>query len=527
MKNILGLINANSCLIDDEEPSYQIQEFALQVFEAFRISQIGEKTDEEKKELFFTDFDKILNSTDLKTNKNLKDEIYDDLISDVKSHLSRIETGKRAKDGRGLKESGVRVRTAPYLQDNETDNKIDSIQIRLLIYDLRHRSEQQTEGSPSSFGSGWPELLPILTPEITAYFRLLPQIYRLGGLHHTLTQNTQAFFQSLILPAAESKPLPEAIYASKVLQKPSFKLQEEPEADSEPPPQPIPAEDAKRDKVAEFKKFLHDNNLHCNQNDIQKVFALHELYEAYKPNLQNPDEEIQEEISITPENLEAFKNQISELIFKKELSGSPIHRNVTISLLQEPRVKLDPQELEEILTFLNKNQESEKIDNSWEILNLPFDLHDESKTIIKNVELFKENKKVAITEKIASWYPNGEEDDKIQEAFIAYEAYEAYANATSIQDKQALKAIILTKLTLGNHQDVSKNLEALAFLKILDELNKYHTDSIARYQKRAERKAKQEKPNEIIKFFFEDLPNTIFSVFDCTRTNSGNDKGPE
>ena len=188
------------------------------------------------------------------------------------------------------------------------------------------------------------------------------------------------------------------------------------------------------------------------------------------------------------------------------------------------------------MTFLNKNQDSEKIDN-WQTLNPPLDLHDDSQTIIKNVELFKKNKKVAITESLKKWYCCSEDNKEVVQSSansehskfvdVAYEAYEDYANATSIQDKQAHKAIILSKLTLGNHQDVSKNLEALEFLKILDELNKYHTDSIARYQEKAEGKAKQEKPNEIIKFFFEDLPNTIISVFDCIRTNSGNDKGPK
>ena len=471
LRNLLGFANKNLRLINDDEPSYQIQEFAGKVFEAFRRPQIGKKTDEEKKELFFTDFDKILNSTDLKTNKNLKDEIYDDLISDATSHLRRINTTKQENDGRRLRISGVRVRTAQYLQDNETDNEIDSIQIRLLIYDLRHRSEQQIEGSTSSFGSGWPELW--LSPEITSYLRL--------GLSLILTPSMQVLSKLPRHLAAESGLQPEAISALLPI-KPPIQMQasEASMEELEPLAKTITVEDINRDKVAEFEKFLEDDQLNCSGDNIQKIFALHELYEAYKPYLINPDNEIQGEISVSAENLGAFKDQISELIFKKESSESPKLGFVPRSSLHEPRVKLDPDKLNQILTFLNQNQESEKIDSGWETSNPPLDLHDDSETIVKNVELFKKNKKVAITEKLASWYLKGEEDDKIQEAFIAYEAY---ANATSIQDKQNLKAIILFKLTEGD-QDVSKNLGALEFLKNLNELNKYHP------------KAKQEKPNE-------------------------------
>ena len=49
LRNLLGFANKNLRLINDDEPSYQIQEFAGKVFEAFRRPQIGKKTDEEKK----------------------------------------------------------------------------------------------------------------------------------------------------------------------------------------------------------------------------------------------------------------------------------------------------------------------------------------------------------------------------------------------------------------------------------------------------------------------------------------------
>ena len=311
--------------------------------------------------------------------------------------------------------------------------------------------------------------------------------------------------------------MPEAeLNASLVLHQPSMKTRASGDSmdEHEPDAQTIPVVDINRDKVAEFKKFLEDNNLHCNLDNMQKVFALHELYEAYKPHLEKSGGEIQGEISITPENLRAFGNKIGELIFKKELSGSLGWGEVPKSSIEEPRVKLDQNKLKEILTFLNENQESEKIDNSWETSNPPLDLHDDSKTIIKNVVALEDLKKNAITEKLQSWY-SGEGGAEIQEVF---KNYENYANATSIQDKEAHKAIILSKLTKGD-QDVSKNLKALEFLKILDKLNKYHTDSIASYQEKAEGKAKQEKPNEIIKFFFEDLPSNILRVFDCFRTD--------
>ena len=284
LRNLLGFANINLRLINDDEPSYQIQEFASEVFKAFRRSQIEKKTDAEKKELFFTDFDKILNSTNLKTNKNLKDEIYDDLISDATSHLRRINTTKQENYGRRRRISGVRVVTARNFKDNGEE---DSIQIRLLIYNLRHRSEQQIEGSPSSFRLGWSELLPILSPEITSYLRL--------GLSHILTPSMQVFSKLSKPLAAESGLQPEASYASSPIKPPIQKQASEPSMnESEPPPQTIPAEDAKRDKVAEFEKFLKkiDPDFQITKNKYDEILSQYYKYkeceEEFKTRKTNP-----------------------------------------------------------------------------------------------------------------------------------------------------------------------------------------------------------------------------------------------
>ncbi len=300
--------------------------------------------------------------------------------------------------------------------------------------------------------------------------------------------------------------------------------------ESEPPPESILETNIKRDKVAEFKKFLDGDNLNCTNDNIQKVFALHELYEAYKPHLEKSEGEIQGEIYVSAENLEAFKNKISELIFKKELSEShQIGLVSRSSLSQVSRVRLDPQKLEKILTFLNQNQDSENIYNRLETLNSYLNSYDGNQTLVDNL---KELKKVAITERLKKWYSHSDDNKEVVQSsansehskFVdeAYEAYEAYINANN-QEKPAQKAIILSKLTRGD-QDLSKNLKALEFLKILDELNKYHNNGIASYQKKAEEKAKQEKPNEIIKFFTE-IPSNILSAFGCFRTNDSSNKG--
>ena len=298
-------------LATDDQPSYEINSFATQVIEAFKESQIEKKyideeglfsndkekellISDEKKRSFFANFDKIRTSIDLETNENLKDEIYQDLTSNTPEHLLRIQTQKTANERvHSNKVSGVKVRTARGFQDDETNdetnnkiknNEIDSIEIRLLVYNLRSIAEQPKENSVLSFGLGWAELLTRPSPQITAYFGLLPQIYRLGDLHHTLTQNTQAFFQSPILPAAESGPPPEAIYASKVLQKPSFKLQAEPEAESEPLPEVISASNIKRDKVAEFEKFLKkiDPNFQITKDKYEEILSQYYEYKEYE-----------------------------------------------------------------------------------------------------------------------------------------------------------------------------------------------------------------------------------------------------
>jgi hypothetical protein len=308
----------------------------------------------------------------------------------------------------------------------------------------------------------------------------------------------------------------------------------------EPEPQPIPVEGEKRDKEAEFKEFLESRNLICNSDNLQKIFALHELYQTYEPSLEKGDEEIEREIPITQEDLEAFKNKIGELIFKKE--GNQKSLNVvyvpksSLSLGGELKA-ISTEEVEEILTFLNENQNSKEIDN-FLTLNPPLDIRKEEQIIVTNVEYFKDLKKIAITERLAIWYSKNKIiGDKTPEEFKnsddckkyvreTYQAYEAYANASE-QDKLALKAIVLSKLTGGDYKDLSRNLEALKYLKILDQINECHDASIASYQKRAKEKAKQEEPNEIIKFII-DIPSNILKTFGCIRVDdsSGEKKGP-
>ena len=64
--------------------------------------------------------------------------------------------------------------------------------------------------------------------------------------------------------------------------------------ESEPPPQPIPAEDAKRDKVAEFEKFLKTINPYCNPDEA-KIKKVLEEYKKYKE-LHSGEEDLKQAI---------------------------------------------------------------------------------------------------------------------------------------------------------------------------------------------------------------------------------------
>ena len=75
-------------------------------------------------------------------------------------------------------------------------------------------------------------------------------------------------------------------------------------------------------------------------------------------------------------------------------------------------------------------------------------------------------------------------------------------------------------MAIADGINVQDNIDALDTLKMLDALDKNNIDEI----KKAEEKAEQEKPNEIIKFF-EDLPSNILSAFGCFRTNDSSNKG--
>jgi hypothetical protein len=162
---------------------------------------------------------------------------------------------------------------------------------------------------------------------------------------------------------------------------------------------------------------------------------------------------------------------------------------------------------------ISKNINHEKPRDYSPILIPSPDEGKEKQEIVMFVEKLKGLKKNAITEKLKIWYANNRKED---EAKATYTAYENYANASE-QDKLALKAIVLSKLTGGDYKDLSRKLEALKFLKILDQINEYHDASIASYQKRAKEKAKQEEPNEIIKFII-DIPSNILKAFDCIGT---------
>ena len=299
--------------------------------------------------------------------------------------------------------------------------------------------------------------------------------------------------------------------------------------EGEPLLQPIPVEGKKRDKVAEFKEFLETKNLICNSDNLQKIFALHELYQTYEPFLEKRDEEIEREIRITQEDLGAFKNEIGELIFKKEENPESVEYVPKSPLSPGGELKaISTEEVEEILTFLNKNQKSKEIDN-FLTLNPPLDIRKEEQIIVTNVERLKELKKNAITERLEKWYSMDNEYAKetyqAYEAYAkeTYQAYEAYANATE-QEKPVLKAIVLSKLTYGDHQNASKSLTALKDLNALDKLSEHHNKGIKEYQNKERKKAKQEEPNEIIKFI-TDIPNTILKAFGCIRTDDSSTKG--
>jgi hypothetical protein len=432
LRNILGLINTgfsinkNSRLINDDKPSYQIQKFASQVLEAFRISQIEEKTDEEKKVSFFTNFDKILKSTGLKSNEKLKDEIYNDLISNAESHLRRINIIERP----------VRVRTAPYLQDNETDNKIDSIQIRLLIYDLRHRSEQQTEGSPSSFRLGWAELLPILTPEIRTYLQFLNQINSLGR-RDIGTQNL--FFQ--LPPAAEFVTPPEAIYASNI----------------------------KPDKVDEFKKFLKTINPYCDPDEA-KIEKVLEEYKIYKKQVSDsadsrtkPDKEVALKQAIDdalktytlPQQISDHLQEIDDVLIKNGstpiIDFAPLS-SINITLRTQINLALNSQSTESpnpgsggieinLLPWEDQPSESESKSISHDVLKsilFQNEVIDENKVQIKTpntkLESLDDFKKF-----LAENGGTNLDERSVNAAFEAYETY--YKEALSQQNYELLQRL--------------------------------------------------------------------------------------
>lgn len=218
--------------------------------------------------------------------------------------------------------------------------------------------------------------------------------------------------------------------------------------------------------VKEFKNFLAENGgTSLNENKVKEAFDAYKIY--YNATL------IQSDILV--------KLTKSEEIQSKGVSND---------------------EFDKILGFIYgmPKVEGKKQDKG-------------EKEIVMVVEELKEFKKKAITEKLRTWC-------SINNTIYAnetYQAYENYANASE-QEKPALEAIVLSKLTVGDR-------EGSEFLKILDIINEYHDISIANYEKKARGKVKQEEPNEIIKFFFEDLPNTILSVFDCIRSSDSSNKG--
>ena len=297
--------------------------------------------------------------------------------------------------------------------------------------------------------------------------------------------------------------------------------------ESEPRPEAISDSNIKRDKVAEFKKFLEDNNLNCTDDNIQKVFALHELYEAYEAFGKIEDREYAAEISSNTKK--RLRDQIEKILLPNATEQSVQQENditkneMSDDMLQEvpkssikiekegkdseivPHGKPNDAKIDEILKYLSEHNKQKKQDNkATDQLNFDqkSNLDDLRK---KNVLQFLNIKFPSFT------------DSRIKKIIDFYEKY-----ASEPEEDKKLKFKVEFIMAIADGINVQNNINALDTLKTLDELNKNNIDDI----KKAEGKAKQEKPNEIIKFF-EDLPNTILSVFDCIRTKSENGKGPQ
>ena len=736
LKKLLGLVfNINTNAKRTNEPSYQIQEFAIRVYEAFKESQKAIKKDKEKKELFITNFDKILKSIDLKTNENLKDEIYQDLTSETHEHLSRIREQKiKNESGHVNKISGVKVKTARAFQNNE----IDSIKIRLLIHNLRFRSDlyssmkNNTEDSETFSSDFWREITSpikiydvsqsdisdsdisdsdnteIVKPRSTSsnYTKLsaidkLNEIFdKINPLHNPSTEKIKKVLEEykkykeqedlqkkqecktalkqaiddalktdiLIPPTidlaksisakndlkekinlalnsqsanppnpgsvgieinlvpwyqpSESKSIsPDALesilfhnrlmeeniveiitpnrklnsieefnkflaenggtnlderlvnqafeayetYYKEVLsqktsellkglkEKATTKVSDHefdkivgfldkiPEAElnaslfrpripildtsnqisidkSEPPPESILEADIKRDKVAEFEKFFKGDNLNCTSDNIQKVFALHELYEAYEAFGKIKD---REDAKISSETKKRLRDQIEKILLpnateqsvqqrnditKKEMPND-MFREVPKSSIEiekegkdseiEPHGKINDDKIDKILKYLSKHNKQKKQDNE-----ATYQLNSVQKSDLVNL------RKKNVLQFLELKFPSFTEPKK--EKIIAF--YEKYASEPEEDKKLKFKVEVI--MAIADGINVQDNIDALDTLKMLDALDKNNIDEI----KKAEEKAEQEKPNEIIKFF-EDLPSNILRVFDCFRTD--------
>jgi hypothetical protein len=539
--------NKNTRRINNIEPSNDIQEFASRVFEAFMESQKLENGVDKKEAFFKEEFDKISKLIKISISEDLKSDIYNDLTSQTEDNYNGINLIGST--------SGVNVKTARGAYKDAGKDENNKL-IRLLVYDLGFKSKKAPQYSSMpeiSLSSWWftkspssllknhlTKINPLCDPDDEKIKRVLEEYKKYKeqdsdtvdskvGLKKAIdealktdisaTEVLDSKFNEIVgfldrLPKAE-------LNASSVVQ-PSITLEAGGDFQNEGDEhQPIPVEGKKRDKVAEFKEFLETKNLICNSDNLQKVFALHELYQTYEAYLEKTDGEI----PVTQEDLGAFKNEIGELIFKKEENSESLEPKSSLS----PDYKLSAAELEEILTFLNENQKSEKRYYS-PILNPSPDEEKEKQEIVMFVE---ELKKDAITKKLVSWYSMDNNTDyktleefKTDDCKKTYQAYEAYANATE-QEKPALKAIVLSKLTRGDYKDLSRNLEALKFLKILNTLSEHHNKGIEACQNKERKKAKQEEPNEIIKFITE-IPNTILKAFGCIRTGDSptKEKGP-
>lgn len=314
-----------------------------------------------------------------------------------------------------------------------------------------------------------------------------------------------------------------------VVHKPSFTKQAEPRDESEPPPEAISASNIKRDKVAEFKSFLEKKDLSLTNDNIQKIFALHELYEAYEAFGKIEDREDATEISSNTKK--RLRDQIEKILLpnateqsvqqenditKKEMPDYMLREVPKSSIKIEkegkdseivPYGKPNDAKIDEILKYLSEHNKQKKQDNE-----ATAQLNSAQKSNLddlrkKNVLQFLNSKFPLFT------------NSRIKKIIDFYENY-----ASEPEEDKKLKFKVEFIMAIADGINVQDNINALDTLKTLDALNKNNIDDI----KKAGGKAKREKPNEIIKFFFEDLPSNILRAFGCIRADdsSGENKGP-